>query len=196
MFPEYSYIAIIFILLSTVSLFVLPKLRWVLAALAIQYFFAFWLTAAVMPLGLALIKLVVGLMIVALFVSVLPLAEKHWNPEVFGSGVLLKTGVTIIVWIALLVTMPKAQAWFPLPLSILTGAMLLIAGGMLQVGLNNHIVRVCFGLLTFLSGFEMIYGAIEPSVLVTALFAVINTGIGLVGFTLTLRQEEEVVLFP
>ena len=49
------------------------------------------------------------------------------------------------------------------------------------------------GLLTTLSGFELIYAAVENSVLVTGLLAVVTLGLALVGAYLleTLSRTEE-----
>jgi uncharacterized membrane protein len=53
--------------------------------------------------------------------------------------------------------------------------------GLLHLGIASHILRVIIGLMTFLSGFEVLYAAVEGSVLVAALLAVINLGLALVG---------------
>jgi hypothetical protein len=47
------------------------------------------------------------------------------------------------------------------------------------------------GLLTVLAGFEILYAAVESSILVTALLAVVNLGLALAGaFFLNTAQEE------
>jgi hypothetical protein len=53
--------------------------------------------------------------------------------------------------------------------------------GLLQLGMTTHPLRVVLGLLTLLSGFEILYAAVEVSVLVTGLLALINLGMALVG---------------
>jgi hypothetical protein len=40
---------------------------------------------------------------------------------------------------------------------------------------------VIYGLLTVLAGFEILYAAVEGSILVAALLCVVNLGVGLVG---------------
>ncbi len=61
------------------------------------------------------------------------------------------------------------------------GSFLLIGFGILQLGLTSHPLRVIIGLLTALSGFEVIYAAIESSNLVTGLLAGVNLGLALAG---------------
>jgi hypothetical protein len=61
------------------------------------------------------------------------------------------------------------------------GSLLLIGLGLLHLGITSHILRVVIGLLTVLSGFEVLYSTVEGSILVAALLAVINLGLALVG---------------
>ena len=64
--------------------------------------------------------------------------------------------------------------------------------GLLQLGTTTQILRVILGLLTTLSGFEILYAAMEGSILVAALLVVINLGLGLVGaYLLTVSSEEK-----
>ena len=53
--------------------------------------------------------------------------------------------------------------------------------GVLHLGLTNHPFRIAVGLLTMISGFEVLYAAVESSALVAGLLAVINLGIALAG---------------
>jgi len=61
------------------------------------------------------------------------------------------------------------------------GSSLLIAMGLLQMGMNRQSARVVIGLLTFLAGFEILYAALESSVLVAGLLAIINLSLALIG---------------
>ena len=61
------------------------------------------------------------------------------------------------------------------------GAMLLIGMGLLHLGVTTRPLRVLLGLLTTLSGFELLYAAVENSVLVAGLLALVTLGLALVG---------------
>ena len=75
---------------------------------------------------------------------------------------------------------------------VVIGGVLLIAMGLLQLGMTTQVLRVILGLLTTLSGFEILYAAMEGSSLVAALLVVINLGLGLVGaYLLTASSEEK-----
>jgi hypothetical protein len=72
------------------------------------------------------------------------------------------------------------------------GGILLTTMGLLQLGMTTQILRVILGLLTTLSGFEILYAAMEGSSLVAALLVVVNLGLGLVGaYLLTVASEEQ-----
>ena len=59
--------------------------------------------------------------------------------------------------------------------------MILLGMGLLQLGMSDQPLRIIVGLLTLLSGFEVLYAAIENSVLVAGLLAVVTLGIASVG---------------
>jgi hypothetical protein len=59
--------------------------------------------------------------------------------------------------------------------------LLLISLGLLHLGITSDPFQVIIGLLTVLAGFEVLYAAVESSVLVTALLAVVNLGLALAG---------------
>ncbi len=61
------------------------------------------------------------------------------------------------------------------------GSLLLAGMGLLQLGTSAQPFRVVLGLLTVLSGFEIIYAAVESSTLVAALLAAINLSLALTG---------------
>jgi hypothetical protein len=47
--------------------------------------------------------------------------------------------------------------------------------------MTSEILNVILGLLTVLTGFEILYAAIESSILVSGLLAVTNLGLGIAG---------------
>jgi hypothetical protein len=71
------------------------------------------------------------------------------------------------------------------------GSFFLIGIGLLQLSLTSHPLRVVIGLLTVLSGFEILYATMESSVLVTGLLAGVNLGLALVGAYLLVAPAME-----
>jgi hypothetical protein len=71
------------------------------------------------------------------------------------------------------------------------GGLILIAIGLVHLGLTATPLRVVLGLLTTLSGFEILYAAIERSNLVAGLLALVNLGLALIGVYLLLAPTLE-----
>ena len=84
------------------------------------------------------------------------------------------------------------QDWLGLVLPAAWGGVFLIGMGLLLTGITVHPFRVVLGLLTFLSGFEVLYAAMESSSLVTGLLALVNLGLALAGaYFLGIEPERE-----
>ena len=66
--------------------------------------------------------------------------------------------------------------------------------GLLQLGMTTSSFFVIAGLLTFFSGFELLYSILESSSLVVGLLTVINLGLVLVGAFFMINEQEEEVL--
>jgi hypothetical protein len=70
-----------------------------------------------------------------------------------------------------------------------TGATMLLVIGLTQVGLFDRTLRVGLGILTMISGFQVIYTVIEPSLAVIALLVMVHLSLSMtIGFLL-LRLE-------
>lgn len=193
---QYSYIFIGMIMLSSMVVLVLPRFRWVVAALVVQYLAAFWFTTSILPVGLAAVKLLIGWMIVALLASETVTIEKSWDVNAALSSKLLMAVVLVIMWIVIFLAVPTIQSWLYVPSTLVLGGMVLLVGGIIQIGLSSQTARVCIGLLTFFSGFEIIYAALEQSVLVSGLLGLVNIGIGLAGLFLTMRTSNAPEVIP
>jgi hypothetical protein len=61
--------------------------------------------------------------------------------------------------------------------------------GLIHLGITSRVFRVVLGLLTALCGFEIIYAAVESSILVAGLLAITNLGLGLTGSYLLLAAS-------
>jgi hypothetical protein len=89
--------------------------------------------------------------------------------------------VVMILVLTISVTPRMASSMPGIGAPVIAGTILLIGIGLLHLGTSSQIARVIFGLLTVLSGFEILYAAVEGSILVAALLAVVTLGLGLVG---------------
>lgn len=188
-----SPVAVVILVITSLFLLLNQNWRWSIIALAVQYLAVFLLTALVWPFGLAAVKLVAGWMAGAVLSASQPAPGLVEDPATVNSGFVFRFLLAALVWILVFTIAPQAAALIPLPASLVTGAMLLIGVGLIQLGVTTRPLRVLVGLLTTLAGFELIYAAVENSVLVAGLLAMVTLGLALVGGYLldTLSGEEE-----
>ena len=186
MLPElFSWFVVSLILMACGTMVVNRDWRVQLGVLALQYFASFWLVTRHLPFAMSSAKLVTGWMVVAaLGITRLGLAATA-GEEIESSNPRGQWFPIILIAIVALVTLgatPRIETAIPgLGLQVIAGALVLIGSGLIQLSITADILRVILGLLTVLMGFEIIYAAVESSILVAGLLAVINLGLGLVG---------------
>jgi len=150
--------------------------------MAIQYAAVAWLTGLSLPLQVAAVKLVAGM----IACGILAVSEsKQERPASLPAGRefgttfrLFAAGLGLVAAIGL-----SQRNWFEVPdisREAILGSTVMLTMGLLQLGLSGSTFRVCLGLMTLLSGFEVVYSLIEPSLAVLALIASIHIGLALV----------------
>ena len=91
---------------------------------------------------------------------------------------------------------PRIEAIIPgLGLQVIAGSLLLMGMGLIHLGLTSNVFHVLLGLLTMLTGFEIIYAAVESSILVAGLLALTNLGLALVGSYLLIADYSSKPIF-
>jgi hypothetical protein len=187
-----AWIPVVLVVITSAGLLFVRDWRWSTILLAVQYLGMFLLTLQHWPLGMASVKVVAGWMsaaILAMTSSGLPddveVEESSWP---HGRLFRLFAAATVILITAVVtpsVDTIMADAGFP----VTNGSLILIGMGMLHLGITAYVLRVVIGLMTVLSGFEILYATVEGSVLVAALLAVINLGLALVGAYLLIASN-------
>ncbi len=163
-----------------------------LGVLAIQYLAAFWLVTRHLPFVMGSAKLITGWMVVAALgmtrLSLSTAGDENNSEESFWPrGQWFRLILMCIVSLVSLGLTPRIDSVIPgLGLQVIAGSVLLIGAGVMQLGVTSDLLRVILGLLTLLTGFEILYAAVESSILVTGLLAVTNLGLGIVGSYLLL----------
>ncbi len=168
--------------------------RWGIVTLAVQYLGVLGLTVTSWPIEMAMVKMVAGWMAGAVLgVSIANTPEAWHEPERFWpSGRIFRMAAASLVIIVVASLAPKAGDWLPsLAAPALWGGLILIGMGLLHLGLTDQPLRVVTGLLTLLSGFEVLYAAVETSVLVAGLLATVQLGLALTGAYLMLAPSEQ-----
>jgi hypothetical protein len=165
--------------------------RWQIHALgmAILYFSAALLYARVIRPEVAVVKLLIGWMIaLTLYMTGRYLSAQHREaaerpeedqPEAAGPPVArrrvpLAAGVPFrgLVLIAIFIVAQAAARRFPLPQipeDVGLACYMLGVGGVFLMGLSEDPFQAGLGLLAFLVGFDLFFGALEPSLVVAGL---------------------------
>ena len=188
---QLSFLPVGLLMLSSLFLLLSQDWRRFFIAIAVQYLGVFLLVAMVWPVGLAAVKLVVGWMCAA----VLGTSQIEFDLEDQGmvgtSGRLFMLVAVGVVWLVVFSISSAFQGWIPASTPMMLGGLMLIGMGLLHLGMHNDPLRVIVGLLTLISGFEVLYAVIENSVLVAGLLALINLGLSLAGSYLQILSPEE-----
>ena len=183
-----SIFVIILLMATSFLIFITKSWRWRIIFLAAQYLAAFWLVSLLWSLGLAVVKLVVGWMVCA----VLGASQNEQDSEpinLTSAGTLFKMIVTVFVWFVVYSIAPKVAEFIPTGMVVLWGGLLLAAMSLIQLGMTTEVKASIIGLLTLMSGFEILYAAVENSILVTGLLAMINLSLALAGSYLIASRQ-------
>ena len=194
MVVTFTWIAVLVILVTSVGLLLVRDWRLSIIFLAVQYLAMFILVLQHWPLGMASVKVVSGWMAAAILgMTRSGLSTQGFDEEsVWPRGRLFRLFAAGIVGMIVSAATPgvstiMADAGF----AVTTGSLFLIGMGLLHLGITISILRVTIGLMTILSGFEILYSAVEGSILVAALLAIINLGLALAGSYLLIASSSE-----
>jgi hypothetical protein len=195
----FAWIAVLLMVITSAGLLFVRDWRWNIILLAAQYLGMFVLTLQQWPIGMASVKVVAGWMSAAILgMTRSGLAnESSAEENIWPRGRLfhLFAAATVVLIVAVVtpsVDTIMADAGFP----VTNGGLLLIGMGLLHLGITAQILRVAIGLMTVLSGFEILYSTVEGSILVAALLAVINLGLALVGAYLLIASHTQEIESP
>jgi hypothetical protein len=192
--------SLVVVLMTVTALYMLVNRdwRWAIAAIGLQYLWAFILITSSWPLELAAVKLVTGW----IAASILGLTQLNL-PEATDDAAsraasslpsgrvfrLLAAGLVILMVIG---AAPRLVEWSrQFTIYQASGGLLLIGIGLMQVTLRSGFFRSALGLLTLFAGFEILYAVVESSTLVTGLLAAVNLGIALATSYLLLASSAE-----
>jgi hypothetical protein len=189
-----SAIAFSLFLCST-AIIILPSRRWLLGLLALQYVGVFLLVSFSWPLEIAVVKLVAGWMATTvLFLTQIDDSSSIQKARLTTSvpGTLFMLFAAFLIGLSMYSLMPAALRWFlgASPQQVLGGVWLL-GLGTLQVSFSRQEIRIIIGLLTVISGFEVLYATLEASVFMTGLLALLNISLAFVGTYLQMAPSLE-----
>ena len=179
-----SWVAVAVVAAAATGILLTRDWRWSLGLLSAQYLGTAALAAQHWPLGMAAAKLVAGWMATAALGMTLTGLElqQRTDEQSWPQGRAFRVLMAAMVFILAAVMTPTVQnviAGVGAP--VIAGTIVLIGIGWLQLGSSDQVYRIIVGLLTVISGFEVFYAAVEGSILVAGMLAVVTLGVGLVG---------------
>jgi hypothetical protein len=190
-FELLAYAGMFIIMVTSMNLLVNPNRRSSIIVLGVQYLAVFFLVIQAWSVGLSSIKLIAGWMAAAILgLSEMGIKEREEQTE-RTSGRLFRVFSGILIWILVFTITPGVSNWLPLPYVFIWSSLILIGLGIFQMAMSSNPLRIILGLFSTFSGFEIIYSAVENSVLVAGLLAVVTLGIAMVGAYLIIAPSLE-----
>jgi hypothetical protein len=173
-------------LLVVTSLILLVGIDWrlLISALGVQYVGVFVLVALTWPLEMAVIKLVAGWISAAVLGMELisTSSGKLQQDRVLLSARLFRFFLAVLVILAITSLAPAVTQWMlNATYNQVFGGLLLMGMAVIQLGVSDRPFRVMVGILTFLSGFEIIYASVETTALVAGALAFFTLSLALIG---------------
>jgi len=183
-------------IITLTSIFILISKDWrhAIGALLVQYVGVFILVRGFWPLEMAIAKMLAGWMAAAILGIAMFYSRDAWldTEKAVKYGAIFRISAVLLLALTVTSLVLSTESWISsINFPILWGSFILIAIGLLQLSLTSHPLRVILGLLTVLSGFEIIYASVETSTLVAGLLAVVNLGLALVGAYLLISPTME-----
>jgi hypothetical protein len=193
-----SLIALGLVAATSITLFLTTEWRLSILTLAAQYIGVFLLVMISWPLSMSVVKLVSGWMSGAILgMAMISISTAHQEENHKASEAILISRpfyllATSLVWMLVISQANIALDWFPdIRLEQSMGGLLLIGMGLLKLSFNTHPLHASIGLLTALSGFEIIYASLVVSTLMAGLLAGITLGLALAGSYLLMAPNLE-----
>lgn len=181
--------------LTALGLTLVSDWRLMTGLLVLQYSGVMVLIGESWPWNLAVVKLVAGLMAAGILGLTLwsNRSAGTWFPSSGPAGHVFRVLAACLVGISVISFFDVAQRWFVGASRFqIQGGLFLIGLGLVHVALTAQPPRVVIGLLTVLSGFEILYSSVEGSILMTAFLGLLNLGLAFVGaYLLSLSAEED-----
>jgi hypothetical protein len=190
-----AWAAVVLVSVTATGLLLTRDWRWSLGLLGAQYVGTAALAAQHWPLGMAAAKLVAGwISTAALGMTITGMPSPPTSSSAsWPQGRVFRVLMAGMVFILAAVLTPRIQDVISgVGAPVIAGTIVLIGIGWLQLGSSDQVRRIIIGLLTVLAGFEAFYAAVEGSILVAGMLAVITLGLGLVGaYLLSASQVQE-----
>jgi hypothetical protein len=187
-----STLAFLMIVITAMVILIFRDWRINTAALALQYLAVFYLVTLSWPIGLAIVKLIVGWMATAA-IGLTCLRQMDDNPPTESTSSLFFRALAglMIILVMFVISSNLQETVFPnVDLVIIRSGLMMVGMALMQLGTNASPYLTIMSLLSFMAGFEVIHAALERSTLLTGLMASVNLGLALVGVYFIMKSND------
>jgi len=187
-----STLAFLLIVITAMVILIFRDWRINTAALALQYLGVFYLVTLSWPIGLAIVKLIVGWMATAT-IGLTCLRQMDDNPPTESTSSLFFRALAglMIILVMFVISSTLQETVFPnVDLVIIRSGLMIVGMALMQLGTNASPYLTIMSLLSFMAGFELIHAALERSTLLTGLMASVNLGLALVGVYFIIKSND------
>ncbi len=187
-----STLAFLLIVITAMVILIFRDWRINTAALALQYLAVFYLVTLSWPIGLAIVKLIVGWMATAAIgLTCLRQMEEDTPTESTSSLFFRALAGLMIILVMFVISSTLQERVFPnVDLVIIRSGLMMVGMALMQLGTNASPYLTIMSLLSFMAGFELIHAALERSTLLTGLMASVNLGLALVGVYFIMKSTD------
>jgi hypothetical protein len=194
-FDTYSLPAVFLIFITASFLLISWDWRLSITFISIQYVGVFFLVAVSWPIEIAVVKVISGWMagaVLGLAMTNVPQDEWKESPLIASNVIFRILAASMAGLFAITAGASMVRLFPEVSTSQAYAGIIMIALGLLHLGLTTKPFRVILGLLTVLGGFEILYAAVESSILIAGLLATVTLGLAAVGaYLLTAPTLEE-----
>jgi len=191
---SFLWFVVLLVTITSVGIMLARDWRWLIIFLAIQYAGMFILALQHWPTGMAAVKVIAGWMSAAILGMTRSnlIDTESASEDTLPQGRLFRLIAAGIVGLIVAAGAPTVDAMMAdAGLAVSAASLLLIGMGLLHLGVTDRILQVTVGLMTVLSGFEILYTAVESSTLVAALLSAINLGLAMAGSYLMVASNAQ-----
>lgn len=190
MLQNISVIAVLILVVVTTVIIVLNNWRWISIAWVLQVFCVFWLTSLSWTIAESAVKLIGGWIAIAILSSTHPEIILEKDASIFRDSFGFRFILVGMGWLLSFSIAQEIRTIIPVQIEIIWGGLILFISGILHIGLSKNYLRNVIGLITFISGFEVLYAGLENSVLVSGLLAFMTIGLSSLTILFQPKLEE------
>lgn len=187
----FNYISVTVLIIGLFWLQLSDSRRSIIIAYCVVVFMVFSINFQFWTFGFALSKLITAIMAIVLM-ALAPDPGQQLESRGNRTGRVFRGLGLAFCLLLVIFTLHKSTAYLSLSVDQTLPSLAILFCGFLMLGVSREPFKIIVGLLTILVGFEILYGAIEQSILVNGLLAAVFLLIAVVGsYLITPAQVED-----